>query len=124
MVDDFHGSCEWRVFMLGIRQLFPERPIEDLADQDEIYHLLYDINERFQISQIGVWRSGRRYEKDGVEAQWRAVRDDHGRIMIAIGHNMDLFDALEWADSPTYAERFSSLAYRVAINYLMYSMTH
>jgi hypothetical protein len=64
------------------------------------------------------------YEKDGVVAQWRALRDDHGRIMIAIGHNMDLFDALEWADSPTYAERYSSLAYRVAINYLIYSMTH
>ena len=124
MVDDFHGTCEWRVFMLAIRKLFPDRPVEDLADQDEIYHLLYDINERFQISQIGVWRSGRTYEKDGVLAQWRAIRDDHGRIMIAIGHNMDLVDAWEWADSPDYAERFSSLAYRVGINYIMYAMTH
>jgi hypothetical protein len=124
MVDDFHGTCEWRVFMLAVSKLFPGRPVEDLTDQDEIYHLLYDINERFQIAQIGVWRSGRRYEKDGVVAQWRAVRDDSGRIMIAIGHNMDLADAWEWADEPTYAERFSSLAYRVGINYIMYAMTH
>ncbi len=124
VVDDFHGTCEWNVFMLAIRKLFPDRPVEDLADQDEIFHSVYDINERFQISQLGVWRSGRTYEKDGVVAAWRGIRDDHGRIMIAIGHNMDLFDALEHADSPEYAERFSSLAYRVVINYLMYSMTH
>jgi hypothetical protein len=124
MVDDFHGSCEWRVFMLAINKLFPGRAVEDLTDEDEIYHVLYDIEERFQISQIGVWRSGRRYEKDGVEAKWRAVRDDKGRIMIAIGHNMDLADAWEWADNPTYAERYSSLAYRVGINYIMYAMTH
>ena len=124
MVDDFHGTCEWRVFMLGVRRLFPDRVVEDLPAKDEIYHVLYDINERLKIPQIGYWRSGRMYEKDGVEAQWRAVRDDHGRIIFAIGHNMDLADAWEWADSPEYAERYSSQAYRVGINYIIYAMTH
>jgi hypothetical protein len=44
--------------------------------------------------------------------------------MVAICHNMDLGDAWEWADHPRYPEPFASLAYRVAINYIIYSITH
>ena len=56
--------------------------------------------------------------------KWRAVRDDKGRIVIAICHNSDVGDAWEWADSPDYPERATSMAYRIAINYIIYGMTH
>ena len=69
-------------------------------------------------------RSGRTYERDGVEPRWRAVYDDKGRIQVAICHNMDLGDAWEWADDPRYPEPFASTAYKIGINYLVYSMTH
>jgi hypothetical protein len=124
MVDDFHGSCEWSVFLQGIRAIFPDRPIEEIENNDEIFHTLYDLQERFQVPGIQFLRSGRTYERDGVEPKWRAIRDDDGRIMVAICHNMDLGDAWEWADSPYYPERYTSLAYRLGINYIIYSMTH
>ena len=56
--------------------------------------------------------------------KWRAIRDDKGRIMVAICHNMHLGDAWEWADMPEYPENFASLAYRLALNYVVYGMTH
>jgi len=56
--------------------------------------------------------------------KWRAIRDDKGRIMIAICHNSDVGDAWEWADSPDYPEPATSMAYRIAINYIVYGMTH
>ena len=59
-----------------------------------------------------------------LRAEWRAIFDDKGRIQVAICHNMDLGDAWEWADSPDYPEKYASLAYRIGINYLVYSMTH
>src|ERR1700761_2076285 len=49
MVDDFHGTDDWQHFMAGMRQVLPDRPVEDLKDEDEIYHVLYNIDERFQI---------------------------------------------------------------------------
>ncbi|PYU19894.1 MAG: hypothetical protein DMG32_23450 [Acidobacteria bacterium] len=49
---------------------------------------------------------------------------DKGRIMIAICHNSDVGDAWEWADSPNYPEPATSMAYRIAINYIVYGMTH
>lgn len=124
MVDDFHGTFEWQTFLAGLRKIFPERTIEDLANDDQIFHGLYDLNERIQVPNVGYVSSGRTFERDGVNPEWRAVRDDNGRVVVAICHNMDLGDAWEWADLPEYPERFTSLAYRVGINYIMYAMTH
>jgi Domain of unknown function (DUF4159) len=124
MVDDFHGTYEWETFLAGLRKILPDRPIEDLSDDDAIFHLVGDVGERIQVPNVGYINSGRTYEKDGIHPEWRAVRDDNGRIMVAICHNMDLGDAWEWADNPYYPERFTSLAYRIGINYITYSMTH
>ena len=44
--------------------------------------------------------------------------------MVLINHNMDLGDAWEHADWPEYPERFTAMSYRLAINYIIYAMTH
>jgi hypothetical protein len=124
MVDDFHGATDWEHFMDGMLMVFPDRPIEDLTDKDEIFHVLYDLTDRFQVpGEQYVW-TGRTYEKDGYVPEWRAIKDDRGRVMVAICHNMHLGDAWEWADDPRYPEKFASLAFRLGINYAMYGMTH
>jgi hypothetical protein len=89
-----------------------------------IYHVLYSIDEKFQIPSEVYVNTGRTYEKDGYVPKWRAIRNDHGRIMVAICHNMHLGDAWEWADSPEYPEKFSGLAFRIVLNYITYAMTH
>jgi hypothetical protein len=124
MVDDFHGTCDWAVFVAGMRRVFPDRPIEDLPDQDEIFHVLYDLDGRIQIPGAQFLYSGRKYERDGVKEKWAGIRDDKGRIVVAICHNMDLGDAWEWADSPDYPEAYTSMAYRIGINYIIYAMSH
>lgn len=124
MVDDFHGTGEWSWFMASLQRVFPDRPVVDIEDADSIFHVLYDLQDRVQVPGRQFMYSGRTYERDGVEAKWRAIYDDKGRIQVAICHNMDLGDAWEWADDPRYPERFASLAYKIGINYLVYSMTH
>ena len=124
MVDDFHGTADWEAFMRGMRMIFPDRPIEDLQNSDELFHVIFDLGERFQVPGEQYVASGRTYEKDGFDPKWRAIRDDQGRIVVAICHNMHLGDAWEWADDPRYPERFASMAFRLGIDYIMYSMTH
>jgi hypothetical protein len=124
MVDDFHGAADWEQFMRGMLMVFPDRPIEDLNDKDEIFHVLYDLGERFQVPGEQYVSSGRTCEKCPNEAEWRGIRDDRGRVMVAICHNMHLGDAWEWADDPRYPEKFASMAFRIGINYVMYGMTH
>jgi hypothetical protein len=123
MTDDFHGTWEWEVFMASMKRIFPDRPVVDLESSDPIFHVLYDLSERFQVPGLQYLYSGRAYERDGFEARWRGIYDDKGRLMVAICHNMDLGDAWEWADHPRYPEHFASLAYRIGINYIIYAMT-
>jgi hypothetical protein len=124
MTDDFHGTFEWSVFTDSLNRGFPDRTVEDLADDDPIFHVLYDLGDRFQVPGIVNYPFDKTHEYDGFEARWRAIRDDRGRIVMAICHNMDLGDAWEWADHPRYPEKYASLAYRVAINNIIYAMTH
>ncbi|MBM3776569.1 MAG: DUF4159 domain-containing protein [Acidobacteria bacterium] len=124
MADDFHGTYEWDVFQLSLSRVFPDRPVVEIGNKDEIFHVLYDLDERFQVPGIQYWYTGSVFEKDGVEPRWRGVYDDKGRLMVAICFNMDLGDAWEWADHPRYPEHWASLAYRVGVNYIIYSMTH
>ena len=124
MVDDFHGTADWQSFMDGMRMVLPDRSVEDLDNNDEIFHVLYDLGARFQVPGEQYVTTGRTYEKDGYVPKWRAIRDDKGRVMVAICHNMHLGDAWEWADTAEYPENFASMAFRVGLNYIMYGMTH
>ena len=124
MCDDFHGTIEWDNFMRGMSKVFPDRPVVDLDNKDPIFHVVYDLDQRFQVPGAQYLQTGSHYEYDGYEAKWRGIYDDHGRVMVAICHNMDLGDAWEWADDARYAEKWASLAYRIAANYFVYDLTH
>jgi hypothetical protein len=124
MADDFHGTQEWALFMRSMQRVFPDRPVVDIPDDDPIFHTVYDLSDRVQIPGEQYLYTGRIYERDGYEARWRGIYDDHGRLMVAICHNMDLGDAVEHADNPHFPEHYSAMAMRIFINYIVYSMTH
>lgn len=124
MCDDFHGTQEWENFMASMRKVFPDRPVVDIDNKDPIFHVLYDLDDRFQVPGAQFIFSGSASEYDGFEAKWRGIYDDNGRLMVAICHNMDLGDAWEWSDDPRYPEKLASLAYRIAVNYFVYDLTH
>jgi hypothetical protein len=124
MVDDFHGSVEWQVFLEGIKRVYPDREIVDLPKAEPIFHTLYDLDDKYQIPGAQYLRSGRTYEQDGYQAEWKGIYDDKGRVVVAICHNMDLGDSWEHADDPTYPEQYSALGFRIGVNYLVYAMTH
>ena len=124
MVDDFHGTFEWDRFMAGMRRVFPDRQVVDIPDNDEVFHVLYDLSERVQVPGLQFLYTGRIYERDGYTPYWRGIYDDQNRLMVLICHNQDYGDAWEWADYPRYPERYASQAYRLGINGIIYAMTH
>jgi len=64
------------------------------------------------------------YEQDGYRPHWRGVYDDSHRLAVIINFNMDMGDAWENADNPDYPQPLTGIAYRFAINYVLYAMTH
>lgn len=125
MVDDFHGGYEWEGFAQSMRRVFPDRQIVELPVTDSIFHLQFDLDNSVQIPGIGAASRGMTYERnDGFPAHWRGIYDDQGRVMVVINFNMDLGDAWEHADVPQYALNYTARAYKYAINYMLYAMTH
>jgi Domain of unknown function (DUF4159) len=124
MTDDFHGSQQWEIFVESMQRVFPDRPIVEIPDDDEVKHVLYDLDAHIQIPGIYPLMRGVTYEQDGVTPHWRGIYDDAGRLMVAINFNMDLGDAWEHANDPRYPEPMTGLATRFAVNYVIYAMTH
>ena len=124
VVDDFHGSLEWAGFVQGMHRIFPDRAIVELPPDETIFHVAYDLDEHIQIPGIQSLYSGRNYERDGFVPHYRGIYDDDGRLMVMINFNMDLGDAWEHADVPEYSLLYTTRAYKYAINYILYSMTH
>jgi len=122
MADDFHGSQEQAYFEHTMKMVFPDRPIVDIPNGDEIFHTLFDLDNRYRITGAEHLDTG--YKKDGKVARWEAIYDDKGRIMVAISLNSDIGDSWEWSDTPNYPLKFSDLGMRIGINYVIYAMTH
>jgi len=124
MVDDFHGAQQWLDFTFSLNRIFPDRPVVEIPEDDEVLHVLYDLDQRIQIHGIRPLMMGVTHEYGGTTPHWRGVYDDEGRLMVAINFNMDLGDAWEHADDASYPHPMTALAYRFAVNYVIYSMTH
>jgi Domain of unknown function (DUF4159) len=124
VVDDFHGTIEWANFEEQIRKVLPSCKIEEIPVTHPVFHCFFDINELFQVPGVQYLYSGHTYEKDGYIAHFRGIFNEAGRLVVMINFNSDLGDAWEWADSPYYAERYTSTAYRLGVNYIIYTMTH
>jgi hypothetical protein len=117
MVDDFWDTYEWSVFVQSMQRVFPDRPIVQLAEDHPLMHVLFDLDQQTQIP-------GRGGQRPGTSPHWRGIFDNTGRLIVAINFNMDMGDAWEHADDPSYPEPMTALAYRFGVNYVIYSMTH
>jgi len=124
MCDDFWGDPGWEVFEASMKRVFPDRPIVEIDNSESIFHILYDLDDRYQVASMGSVRGGRTYKCEGCPARWRGIYDDKGRLMVAMTFDSDVGDSWEWADSPDYPERFAALGIRIGVNYVTYAMTH
>lgn len=125
VVDDFWGSREWAQFEYNMRRVLPGRSIVELPPDHPFFTTFYDITEIKQVPNVGqAARGGPTWERDGYVPHVRAILDDHGEIMVLINWNTDLGDAWEWAEDPRYPLEYSTYAYEVGSNMIVYGMSH
>jgi len=123
-VDDFWGTWEWQNFEYEIHQVLPEYEIVELPADHPLLSTFYVIDEILQVPNVGNARRGVTSEQDGYVPHMRAIFDDSGRLLVLINWNTDLGDAWEWAEDPWYPLKYSNFAYQVAVNAIIYSMSH
>ena len=128
--DDFWGEYAWEHWVGEVRKVLPSGyPIVDLAMDDPVFHVLYDVREFPQIPSIGhYFASGGGTSERGAGSavpHARAIFDADGHMMMFMSHNTDFGDAFEReGDNREYFDHFAGPGYAVGINVLLYSMTH
>lgn len=124
MCDDFWGDQEWEIFMESMSRVLPGRPVVELPNSEALFHTVYDLNDRYQVASMGSVNRGRTDKCADCPPHWRGIYDDKGRLLVAITFESDVGDSWEWADEPSYPEKFAALGIRIGVNYVIYAMTH
>lgn len=123
-VDDFWGTSQWYPFEEAMRQVLPEYPIEPLPLEHEYFHTFYDVDEIHQVPNVSNARWGQTSECAGCYPEVYGIFDDKRRLMVVINWNTDLGDAWEWAEQPDYPVRYSTYAFEVGVNAIIFAMSH
>jgi hypothetical protein len=123
-VDDFWGTNQWWTFEREIRRVLPEFEIVQIPMDHPVFSTFYEIEEIIQVPVVdqGI-RGGPTHEQDGYVPYCLGIFDDRGRLMVVINWNTDLGDAWEHAEDPRYPLRYSTFAYQMAANFIVYAMS-
>jgi hypothetical protein len=124
--DDFHGPPEWEVLAHEMKRVFPDREIIEVAKDHPVFNCFYKIDTYPQVAGLGSFLAGRSWEKGGFTPHLRTILDDNGRPMVFINFNTDMGDGWEWSNAEDYPGyiKYTALAYRMAINEIVYALTH
>ena len=105
---------------------FPRPPGRRIDDNDPIFHVVYDLDDRYQI--LGMWALAadavdvptRRRHQGPLDGHLRRPEPPDG------GHLLQLRCRrfLGMGRFPRYPEKFSALGIRLGVNYVVYPMTH
>jgi hypothetical protein len=127
MVDDFWGDDQWNHFRGVMKRVLPNREPQELPSIHPLFHCVFDLKDKPQVTSINVFRSGFEIERaDLQEAHYRAFVDDDDRIMVLICHNTDLADGWEWIgkDDRYTLDVSKKKALPMGINILFYALSN
>jgi hypothetical protein len=118
IVDDFMLN-EWYNFEQQMLRVLPWAEIEYLP----LSHPVFD--SFFHIETLEMPYPGRTLEQ--LKAQFLGIHEDNDpskRLMVVINYNNDIGDYMEWSDENFWPVNVTNDAYKFAINYIVYGMTH
>jgi len=125
VVDDFWGDGALQNLAYQLSRVLPGRPIREVPLDHPLFNAVYDIREIRQVPNVGVGRrGGPTAECWGCDPRVLGIFDDHDRLMVVINWNTDLGDAWEWAEDPWYPLQYSTFAYEMGVNMVVYGMSH
>jgi hypothetical protein len=128
-VDDFWGNRAWEQWVQEIHRVLPDYPIVDLPLDHPLWASAYHVPKVPQIPSISHWRrSGGGTSERGAESaepHMRAIFDDRNRLVVLMSHNTDIADGWEReGEDDRFFALFSPDAYAVAINVVLWALTH
>jgi len=116
IVDDFMRG-EWNNFEQSMRKVLPKAKVERL----DVSHMIFD--SFFKLTTLDM-----SYPHDPyLKAEFLGIHQDNDkskRLMVIINYNNDIGDYMEHSGQGWWPVNTSNDAYKLAINYIVYGLTH
>jgi hypothetical protein len=116
IVDDFRYN-EWYNFEEQIKRVLPRSRIERLDVSNKIFHSFFDL-QTLDMDYPHI---------RGLKAEFLGIHEDNDkskRLMVIINYNNDIGDYMEHSGQGWWPVNTSNDAYKLAINYIIYGLTH
>lgn len=120
IIDDFHdyGGFGWQWYNMynNIKQVFPDKEPVLLPNDHPIWSIYYDIDP--------VEAASTKWDFSRYDDAYFGIFDDDGRMMIVICYNQDIGDGWEHPFGRRILAEASTVSFQMAINFIMYALTH
>jgi hypothetical protein len=116
IVDDFMLN-EWYNFETHIKRVLPGARIDRLDVAHPVFHSFFDI-ETLDMGYPG---------RPSLKASFLGIHEDNDpkkRLIVVINYNNDIGDYMEHSGQGWWPVNTSNDAYKLAINYIIYGLTH
>src|SRR5262249_48291237 len=114
--DDFRGPYDWENFTESMQRVLPGEHLREIPLTHPIFHSFFD---------IGTLEFHQAYDRGTPGFYGMSERDDpNGRLQIIANYNNDVSEYWEYSDTGFARMDLSNEAYRLAVNYVIYGMTH
>jgi hypothetical protein len=97
--------------------VLPGARIDRLDLSHPVFHSFFDIRTLDMDYPSNPW----------LKAEFLGIHEDNDpakRLMVVINYNNDIGDYMEWSETNIWPVNVTNEAYKFAINYIMYGLTH
>lgn len=136
-VDDFWGDAEWETLERTMEDVLPEIPWKLIDADHPILNIVFQLAECPQIPARDFAEVGYSYDPPNIHRQpaggdrgvntvnFRGWFAEDGTLMAIATHNTDIGDGWEReAEGELFFEKYSTRAYALGINVIVYALTH
>ena len=115
--DDFRAPYDWEPFQENLRRMFPNEQLMQLDIKHPIFHSFFDIPTLDFVQA---------YDRGGPAQFWGLFpnNDRTKPLRLIANFNNDVSQYWQWSDTGFVPVEFSNEAYKLGVNYIIYSMTH
>jgi Domain of unknown function (DUF4159) len=114
LMDDFDGVAQLENMRFEVQKVFPDRPFLAITSDHRVFDIHFALDDLDRMAPY----------VPGGHIEYLGMRNDRGELALAAGYNNDLANFWDWYDEARYPLEPAADAFRLGINFVIWSLTH
>lgn len=114
LMDDFDGVVQMENMRAEVQRVFPDQPFLGITSDHPVFDIHFPLADLERMSPY----------VPGGNIEYMGMVNDHDELAIAAGYNNDLANFWDWYDEARFPLEPAADAFRLGINFIIWSLTH